>query len=70
MPPTDPSPLYRLATYRLGEDAGAWVRRRRKEGQSWWRLSLEIRDLTDRDVEVTPQTLITWSAANGDEEAA
>lgn len=53
------SPAHILADYLLGESLIDWLHARRPE-VSWRKLSLELRDLTEGQVNVAPESLRAW----------
>lgn len=54
------TPTARLADHLLPGGLEDFVRSRRAAGMSWRKISLEIRDVTDRIVDVTHQALFSW----------
>lgn len=65
----DRTPLQHLGDLLTG-DLEEFVRTRRSAGMSWRRISLELRDVTDRRVDVTYQTLRNWYPDDANGEAA
>jgi hypothetical protein len=55
------TPTQKLADILLGLPVENWIGERRAAGMSWRRISLELRDLTKGQMDVTAQTLITWA---------
>ena len=68
------TPTYLLADYLLPGGLEEFVKTRRATGMSWRRIALDIRDATDRQIDVTYELLRRWfkddDPANGGEEAA
>jgi hypothetical protein len=58
--PVRKTPTTLLADHLLPGGLETFVRDRRARGMSWRRITLEIRDVTDRAVDVTHQTLYLW----------
>lgn len=54
------TPTARLADHLLPGGLEPFVRTRRDAGMSWRKIALEIRDATDRAIEVTHQALYSW----------
>lgn len=54
------TPTARLADHLLPGGLETFVRTRRAAGMSWRRITLEIRDVTDRAIDVTHQALYHW----------
>lgn len=54
------TPTYRLADILLDGKLAAYVRTARAAGKSWRRIAIEIRDDTDREIDVTHETLRSW----------
>lgn len=53
------TPTARLADYLVG-DIEEFVRSRRAAGASWRRIALDLRDATDKRIEVTHEALRRW----------
>lgn len=58
----------RTATFRLADillEGGfeAFVNSRREANVSWRRVALDLRDATDRQIDVEPSTLRSWFVA-------
>lgn len=66
------TPTARLADHLLPGGLEAFVKTRREAGLSWRRIALEMRDATDRVIDITHQALYSWFTddSNGDEEVA
>lgn len=54
------TPTARLADHLVPGGLENFVRTRRAAGMSWRKITLEIRDVTDRVVDVTHQALFSW----------
>lgn len=54
------TPTARLADLLLKEGLDEFVNSRRQAGQSWRRISLDLRDATDKVIDVTHQALRRW----------
>lgn len=54
------SPTFRLADTLLEGQFRAFVATRRAAGLSWRRISNDLRDITSRQVDITPETLRQW----------
>lgn len=57
------TPKQRLASLLLETPVAPWIRKRRRRGLSWRLIAIELRDATKGEIDVPPQTLINWSAA-------
>jgi hypothetical protein len=55
---------------RQGVPLAEWIASRRAEGRSWRHVARELAELTDGLVDVAPQTLINWTTAPEDGDAA
>lgn len=64
------TPNQTLADLLLGEPVEQWAGRRRAERVSWRRIALELRDTTERKVDVDPQTLANWCEDTAAEDTA
>lgn len=61
------TPTARLADHLLPGGLEDFVLSRRAAGMSWRRITLEMRDVTDKAVDVTHQALYAWfSDRNGE----
>lgn len=56
----EPTPTQRLADLLLGVPLGEFVATRRSAKRSWRLIALDLRDETDGEIDVTPQTLQNW----------
>ena len=57
---TKPDSLtFQLIEMKLGRPLRPWIRSRRRRGDSWRKLTLELYKLTD--VDVTDETVRTWA---------
>jgi hypothetical protein len=56
------TPVQHLADLLLDERVEDWVatRRNRERPLSWRRIALELRDVTEGKVDVSPTTLLAW----------
>lgn len=54
------SPTYLLADVLLDGKLREYVEAERKRGVSWRRIALNLRDLTDRRIDVTHVTVHSW----------
>lgn len=54
------SPAHRLADVLLDQPLADYVADRRRDGASWRRISLDLRDDTDGQVDITYETLRAW----------
>lgn len=54
------TPTSRLADHLVPGGLEQFVATRRADGKSWRRISLELRDATNKAIEVTHQALFNW----------
>lgn len=59
MPAT--TPTAQLASALLGVDVVDWIAKRRDEGRSWRWVARDLADATDGRIDVTLQTLYSWT---------
>lgn len=55
------TPKQRLASLLLGTPVTPWIRLRRLRGLAWRHIGAELRDATQGEIDVPPQTLINWA---------
>lgn len=60
------TPNQRLASHLLGQPVVDWIRERRPH-VSWRLIARELYEATSGEIDITPQTVITW-AGLGDEQ--
>lgn len=56
----DKTATHKYADIRLGQPLEQYVADKRKAGVSWRRISLDLRDETNGDIDVTYETLRAW----------
>lgn len=54
---------FRLAETILGTDLQAWISERRRTGRSWRLIARDLYEATDRQIDVTHETVRTWAQA-------
>jgi hypothetical protein len=54
------TPKQRLASLLLGQAVAPWIRARRPD-TSWRLIAAELREKTQGEIDVPPQTLINWA---------
>lgn len=62
MAPTVQTPTHRLADVLLGDEGPLeeFVRSRRRTGRSWRLVARDLYEVTDRQIDLTYETLRTW----------
>ena len=58
-PMTD-TPTQKLASIILGQDVREWITQRRDEGRSWRLISRDLYEATNRQVDVTHESIRSW----------
>jgi len=58
------TPLRRLADTLIDGGVDRFVATRRASGRSWRLIALDLRDTTDGQIDVTPETLRKWATAS------
>jgi hypothetical protein len=65
------TPTRILADHLLDGGLDAYIERKRADGRSWRKIALDLRDDTNRAIDVTWQTLHNWYPQyHGDDERA
>ena len=59
MAPKGDSPTFQIIEMKLEKPLRPWIRSRRRRGDSWRQIALELYKLTD--VDVTDETVRTWA---------
>jgi hypothetical protein len=67
---SDTSPTFRLADMMLDGKLRQFVEERRSVGLSWRRIALDLRDETDRGIDVAHETLRGWFPEDRDQDPA
>lgn len=62
------SPTYRLADILLKGRLADYVHDARGAGKSWRRIAIDLRDLTNTEIDVTHETLRSWFPDEPDDE--
>ena len=58
-PMTD-TPTQKLASIILGQDVREWITQRRSDGRSWRLISRDLYEATNRQVDVTHESIRSW----------
>lgn len=61
----EPTTTRKLASLILDEPVADWVAAQRAKGLSWRLIAHQLRDVTDGQVDVTHESIRTWSTTIG-----
>ena len=56
------TPTMKLASILLGQDVREWISQRRTDGRSWRLISRDLYEATNRQVDVTHESVRSWVA--------
>ena len=54
------TPTQKLASIILGQDVREWITQRRSDGRSWRLISRDLYEATNRQVDVTHESIRSW----------
>lgn len=60
-----PTPTRRLADKLIEGGVNRFIADRRTNGESWRTISLALRDATDGEIDITPETVRNWGQTLG-----
>lgn len=63
MPPTNPTPTWRLADKLVKGGMDAFITERRTAGLSWYDIALDLYLTTKGEIKVTPVSIRNWTTA-------